>query len=270
MTGSVAVDQPKEGNYMALFDLTGKVVIVTGAGSGIGRATALMLAGQGASIVVADIAEGPANETVQLVTDAGGSARAFVGDIGDEETCNALVAEAAKDGRLDALVNNAGIMDYFAGVADTHTDVYRKVFRVNTDGPFFLSRAALPHLLESKGSIVNVASAAGIRGAAAGAAYTMSKHAVVGLTRNTAYIYGKRGVRCNAVCPGGVATNIAQSMPQEKLHMESLAAITPVHQSALFTAEPEHLATLITYLISDESVNVNGAIIPSDGGWAAG
>lgn len=255
---------------MALFDLTGKVIIVTGAGSGIGRATAQMLAGQGATVVVADIAEGPANETVQLVTDAGGSARAFVGDIGDEDTCNALVAEAVKDGRLDGLVNNAGIMDYFAGVGDAATDLYRKVFRVNVDGPFFLSRAAMPHLIEAKGAIVNIASEAGIRGAAAGAIYTMSKHAVVGLTRNTAYTYAKQGVRCNAVAPGGVNTNIGQSMPQDKINMAGMGAITPVHQSALGMAEPEQLASLVTYLISDEAANVNGAIIPNDGGWSAG
>lgn len=253
-----------------MIDMTGKTFIVTGAGSGIGRSTAVLLAKQGASVVVSDIADGPANETVAIITAAGGKARAFVGDVGDEATAAALVKEALRDGHLNGVVNNAGIMDYFAGVGDAETELLRKVFRVNVDGPFFLSRAAMPHLLESKGAIVNTTSAAGIRGAAAGVIYTMSKHAVVGLTKNTAYTYGRQGVRCNAVAPGGVATNIAQSMPQDKLNMAGLGAITPVHQSALRTGEPEELANMIVFLLSDDASFVNGAIVPVDGGWDAG
>jgi NAD(P)-dependent dehydrogenase (short-subunit alcohol dehydrogenase family) len=134
-----------------------------------------------------------------------------------------------------------------------------------------LVRAVLPHLLEAgTGSIVNIASEAGVRGAAAGAAYTASKHGVVGLTKNTAYTYGKRGIRSNAVLPGGVETNIMSSIDPSKINQDGLGAIGPVHQSAVRNAKPDEIAALVTFLLADEAINVNGAIVPSDGGWSAG
>ena len=201
---------------MALFELTGKTVVVAGAGSGIGRATALMVASQGATVVVADIADS-AHETVTQITDAGGSARAAVGDISDPVVAEALIADADADG-----------------------------------------------------SIVNVSSEAGIRGAAAGAAYTASKHGLIGLTRNTAYMYGKAGVRCNAIMPGGVETNIMASIDQSKLDMEGLGVLGAVHAGALRNAKPDELAPLVVFLLAVEASNVNGALIANDGGWSAG
>ena len=201
---------------MALFELTGKTVVVTGAGSGIGRATALMVASQGATVVVADFADS-AHETVTQITDAGGSARAAVGDISDPAVAEALIADADADG-----------------------------------------------------SIVNVSSEAGIRGAAAGAAYTASKHGLIGLTRNTAYMYGKAGVRCNAIMPGGVETNIMASIDQSKLDMEGLGVLGAVHAGALRNAKPDELAALVVFLLAVEASNVNGALIANDGGWSAG
>ena len=201
---------------MALFELTGKTVVVAGAGSGIGRATALMVASQGATVVVADIADS-AHETVTQITDAGGSARAAVGDISDPAVAEALIADADADG-----------------------------------------------------SIVDVSSEAGIRGAAAGAAYTASKHGLIGLTRNTAYMYGKAGVRCNAIMPGGVETNIMASIDQSKLDMEGLGVLGAVHAGALRNAKPDELAPLVVFLLAVEASNVNGALIANDGGWSAG
>lgn len=168
-------------------------------------------------------------------------------------------------------MNNAGVMDVFAGAGETDDATWERCLRVNLTAPFLLTRAVLPSMLEAGGgSIVNIASEAGIRGAAAGAAYTASKHGVVGLTRNTAYVYARQGVRTNAVLPGGVATNIMDSIDPSKIDQAGMGAITPVHQTAIRNAEPAELAALVAFLIADESSNVNGAIIPSDGGWSAG
>lgn len=144
--------------------------------------------------------------------------------------------------------------------------IWERVFAVNVDGMFRLSRAVLPVMLAAgTGAIVNVASEAGLRGSAAGAAYTASKHAVVGLTRSAAFMYAPRGIRINAVAPGPVATNIAgpdMSGEYQQRIAAAMAMLPPI-------AEPEQLAASITFLLSDDGTNVNGVILPSDGGWSA-
>ena len=136
----------------------------------------------------------------------------------------------------------------------------------------YLTRAALPVMLErGGGAIVNVGSAASLRGGAAGAAYTASKHGLIGLTVNTAYTYARQNIRCNAACPGGVETNIMATADMSAMDPEhGLAAITPIHQSAVRNAKPEELAQVIAFLVSDAASDVNGAVIPVDAGWAAG
>ncbi|GAB3704251.1 SDR family NAD(P)-dependent oxidoreductase [Corynebacterium nasicanis] len=255
-------------------DFTGQTIIVTGAGSGIGRATALQLAERGAHVIVADISE-TAHGVVEEITGAGGQATAAVGDISEQGVVDKLVDAAVATGHRLGLVNNAGIMDKFDGAAETEDAVWERCLRINLTAPFLLTRAVLPHMRAAGGgAIVNTGSAASLRGAAAGAAYTASKHGLAGLTRNTAYTYGRENIRCNLIAPGGVETNIMTTSAAvnegEIDPSHGLAAITPIHQGAIRNARPEELAATIVFLLSDAASNVNGAILPVDAGWSAG
>lgn len=252
-------------------DMTGRTIIVTGAGSGIGRSTATILAGRGAHVIVADINDS-ANQTVDQITSAGGQATAVVGDISDPEAVNRLIEAATSTGGRLGLVNNAGIMDRFAGAAAVDTELWDRVIRVNLTAPFLLIHAAIPVMRKhGGGAIVNVGSSASLRGAAAGAAYTASKQGLIGLTQNTAYTYATESIRCNAVCPGGVETNIMASADMNRLNpADGLAVLQPVHDSAVRNAKPEEIANVIVFLLSDLASDVNGAVIPVDAGWTAG
>ena len=251
--------------------LQGKTAIVTGAASGIGLATARRFAQEGASVIAADWNQERLDAAVASIREAGGAITGSPGDIADQYTAEGLVELAVSTyGALDILVNNAGVMDWMHGVGEMPDDIWRKVLGINLDGPMYTSRKAVQQMLaQGGGSIVNVASTAAISGAAAGAAYTVSKHGLVGLTRNTAWMYAKRGIRCNAICPGGTATNIAETMPQDRL--DPAGAERAMAYSALIPAflEPDDIAALALFLASDDSRHINGAIIPADGGWTA-
>lgn len=239
----------------------GKTVIVTGAGSGIGRATASRIAREGGTVVAVDISAERINELVAELSDA--KIVPVTGDITKPDDIAKIVAAAG--GRVDALANVAGIMDDMTPLHEVSDAVWERVFAVNVDGMFRLTRAVLPLMLEAgRGSIVNVASEAALRGSAAGLAYTASKHAVVGLTRSSAFMYAGKGIRVNAVAPGPVATNIeanfASELGQERIG-DLLTTIPPV-------AEAAQLAASITFLLSDDGTNVTGVILASDGGWS--
>ena len=251
--------------------LQGKVAVITGAASGIGLAMATRFAAEGANVVAGDWHAGRLEEAVAKIKAAGGTITGAQGNIADQATAEGLVDLAISTyGRLDVLCNNAGVMDYMQGVGELSDEVWRRVLSINLDGPMFATRRAVRYMLEhGGGSIVNTASTAGLHGGAAGAAYTASKHALVGLTRNTAWMYATRGIRCNAICPGGTRTNIGESMPQERLdptgaqRAGAFAALIPVYM------DPEDIAALALFFASDESRHINGAIVPADGGWDA-
>ncbi len=247
-----------------------KVAIVTGAGSGIGAATALRLLGEGASVVAGDIAAAGLDALRADAGEASDRLITVVGDISSQADVDALLAAATSvHGRVDIVANVAGIMDWFLPAHEVDDATWRKVMAVNVDGPMMLTRAVLPGMRErGSGVIINVASVGAIRGGAAGAAYTTSKHALVGLTRSVAWTYAKDGIRCDVVCPGGVQTNIGTTAaPRSPWGMERLA---PIHGTAPGMAQPDEIATLISWLASDEASNVNGAVVTDDGGWTAG
>jgi NAD(P)-dependent dehydrogenase (short-subunit alcohol dehydrogenase family) len=241
---------------------SGARAIVTGAGSGIGKATAVRLLAEGATVIGTDLIQerltALAEEvaTDRLVTVAG--------DVGDEGVV-AQIAQIA-DGAVTSLANVAGIMDDFLPPAEVEDAVWDRVLRVNLTAVMRLTRAVLPGMLErGAGTIVNVSSEAGLRGSAAGAAYTASKHAVNGFTRSTAFFYAARGIRCNAVAPGATATNI-QAEFRSAFAGERMGPYLQTNVPAPATAE--ELAAAITWLLSDDSATVNGAILPSDAGWS--
>lgn len=240
----------------------GRTVIVTGAGSGIGRATAARIVREGGRVIAVDIAE---DRIKELAGELGEAVVPVAADLTDLAAVDRIISAAG--GSIDALANVAGINDDFSPLHEVSDTMWQRVFAVNVDGLVRLTRAVLPTMLEAgRGSIVNVTSEAGLRGSASGVAYTASKHAVVGITRSTAFMYAKEGIRINAVAPGGVATGIPM---QGKTSEYGEARLGPARVNIPSIASAEELAASITFLLSDDAVNINGAILPSDGGWSA-
>jgi NAD(P)-dependent dehydrogenase (short-subunit alcohol dehydrogenase family) len=245
----------------------GKVVLITGAAAGIGRATALRVAAEGAQVWCADVNGAGAAATAHTIVDQGGVARSSQLDVRDAGACAQVVADVvAAFGNLDVLCNIAGVGGSRHTLDETPEN-FMRMLSINAAGPFSLSRAALPHLLARKGNIVNLASTAGMIGQVYCAAYCASKHALVGLTRAMAIEYGRKGLRVNAVCPGGVNTGMLASFQPPEGASQSLLARSFL---TISMQEPESVAAMIAYVGSDEAYYINGAVLAIDGGTTAG
>ncbi|MFF7767286.1 SDR family NAD(P)-dependent oxidoreductase [Streptomyces massasporeus] len=255
---------------MGATGLSGKSVIVTGAASGIGRAAALRFAREGARVVVADLNAQGAKSVVAAVESAGGTALAVTGDLSGTAVVDAVVAAAVGTfGGIDVLVNNAGVMDTMSAAADVTDAEWERVLAVNLTAPFLLTRAVLPHMIAAGGgAIVTTASEASLRGSAAGTAYTVSKHGVLGLTRSLAVMYRDQGIRANAIAPGGTATGITADVRIDPgAHGPAVIGRHFVNMGRI--CEPEEQAAAIVYLASDAASGINGVVLPVDNAWSA-
>ena len=248
--------------------LDGKIVLLTGASSGMGKEIALLFAKEGAKVIAVARRMGKLEELSKQAADSSGELVALEGDVSKAEDIDHMVDFAMdRYGRIDILINNAGILDNFVPVGELTDELWEKVLNTNLTAPMKLARKVIP-IMESqgKGNIINTSSIGGLHGARAGAAYTASKFGLTGLTKNIAYIYAEKGIRCNAICPGGVKTEIANNLQPSEFGMERvMKGISNNPRSG----SPKEIANIALFLASDESSFISGDTIVADAGWTA-
>jgi NAD(P)-dependent dehydrogenase (short-subunit alcohol dehydrogenase family) len=242
------------------------VVLVTGASSGIGAAVAIAFAEAGWSVMAA----GRDESRLEEVAEVSDNIATWAGDLADAEDCDELVADTIDEfGNLDCLVNSAGILPR-GNLEETDDEQWRETLTINLDVPFFLSRAALPYLLRSTGSIVNLASLWGLRAGPRALAYCASKGGLIQLTRAMAHDYAAAGLRVNAICPGGVDTPmLAAGAAESDLDLDDFLAEVAAASPNNRIADPEDIAALVLFLASDAARHITGTAIPIDGGLMA-
>jgi len=250
---------------MATYDLKDRSAIVTGGGSGIGRSVAHALAENGASVLVADLSQASAEKVVAEISELGGTAEAFVGNVADYDVNVAMVAAAGELAPLKVAVNNAGIGGEAAPIAEYSLDSWHKVMDVNLNAVFYALKAQIPAMLAAGGgSIVNMASVLGSVGIQGSSAYVTTKHAVIGMTKNAGLEYSAQGVRVNAIGPGFIATPLLDANLSEDVKA-ALAAQHAVGRLGL----PAEVAALTAFLASDAASFITGSYHLVDGGYAA-
>ena len=251
--------------------LKGKVAVVTGASSGMGREIAYVFAKEGAVVYAAARRLEKLEELAEKTKDFEGKIIPVSSNLINQEDAEKLIEYAYSDsGKLDILVNNAGIMDDFSGVGDVNDEMMNKVFDLNVFAPFYTSRKAVNIFLkEGKGVIVNIASIGGLYGARAGAVYTASKDALVGLTKNTGYMYAKKNIRCNAICPGAIETDIGSGEYMKHVNQDGMNTIMANIGGNPRSGSPSEIAEIAVFLASDESSLINGQCLAADAGWTA-
>lgn len=244
-----------------------KNIVVTGASSGMGWKIALDFAKEGANVVAVARRKERLDELVKEAQGLAGRILAYPGDVSKQEINDGMIEFAIKEfGSLDILVNNAGIMDEFIPIADLSNDLWDHIMKVNLEGPMFAMRKAVQVMLEQEtgGNIINVASIGGVNGCRAGAAYTASKHALVGLSKNTAFMYVGKGIRCNVVCPGGVETEVMDS--QKNISEFGVGRVMAGLDQSIAAGKAEDISSAVLYVASDDAKFMNGAVMIVDGG----
>ena len=250
--------------------LKDQVAIITGAGSGMGYEMAKRYAQEGAKVVAADVHDKGVRQLIEDTKERPGQVVFCQVDVSDRKQVEEMIDFAVKTfGRLDILVNNAGIMDEMMPVTEVEDDLWDRVMQIDLYGVMYACRYAIPIMekQETGGKIINTASVGGLHGARAGVAYTAAKHGVVGLTKNIGFMYAEKGIRCNAICPGGVKTNIGAGM--KNVSKFGIARASACAATAPREAEASEIASVALFLASDDSSFVNGTTITADGGWTA-